>query len=156
MYQEMTRQLISLDDGPAWQGTIRYNNACSFSLLGEKETAINELREALKLNPGLTEWSRQDSDFEPIRVKPDIRHFTNKSYLLYHALERLACRMCKPARSARCCFPPQTARLWLTDLDEIIRAVCALLTRNLTLPVLTLHTQLNLKYNFAPSLRIPD
>jgi WD40 repeat protein len=25
-----------------------------------------------------------------------------------------------------------TARLWLTDLDEIIRAVCALLTRDLT------------------------
>ena len=67
MYQETTQQLISLDDGPAWQGTIRYNNACSFSLLGDKETAINELREALKLNPGLTEWSRQDSDFEPIR-----------------------------------------------------------------------------------------
>lgn len=67
MYQEMTRQLISLDDGPAWQGTIRYNNACSFSLLGDKETAINELREALKLNPGLTEWSRQDPDFEQIR-----------------------------------------------------------------------------------------
>src|SRR5688572_3391854 len=67
MYQEMTRQLISLDDGPAWQGTIRYNNACSFSLLGDKETAINELREALKLNPALTDWSRQDSDFEPIR-----------------------------------------------------------------------------------------
>jgi len=54
MYQEMTRPLTSLDDGPAWQGTIRYNNACSFSLLGDKETAINELREALKLNPGLT------------------------------------------------------------------------------------------------------
>ena len=67
MYQAMTKQLISLDDGPAWQGTIRYNNACSFSLLGDKETAINELREALKLNPSLTEWSRQDSDFEPIR-----------------------------------------------------------------------------------------
>ena len=67
MYQEMTRQLTSLDDGPDWQGTIRYNNACSFSLLGDKETAIKELREALKLNPGLTEWSRQDPDFEPIR-----------------------------------------------------------------------------------------
>jgi hypothetical protein len=67
MYQEMTRQMIRLDDGPEWQGTIRYNNACSFSLLGDKETAINELREALKLNPGLTEWSQQDSDFEPIR-----------------------------------------------------------------------------------------
>jgi tetratricopeptide (TPR) repeat protein len=67
MYQEMTRQLTRLDDSPDWQGTIRYNIACSFSLLGDKETAINELREALKLNPGLTEWSRQDPDFEPIR-----------------------------------------------------------------------------------------
>jgi len=67
MYQEMTRQLTSLDDSPDWQGTIRYNNACSFSLLGDKETAIHELGEALKLNPGLTEWSRQDPDFEPIR-----------------------------------------------------------------------------------------
>ena len=67
MYQEMTRQLTSLDDGPDWQGIIRYNNACSFSLLGDKEIAINELGEALKLNPGLTEWSRQDPDFEPIR-----------------------------------------------------------------------------------------
>ena len=67
MYQEMTSQVAGLDDGPDWQGTIRYNNACSLSLLGEKETAISQLREALKLNPGLTEWSRQDSDFEPIR-----------------------------------------------------------------------------------------
>lgn len=67
MYQEMTGQLTSLDDSPDWQGTIRYNNACSFSLLGDKETAINELGEALKLNPGLTEWSKQDPDFEPIR-----------------------------------------------------------------------------------------
>jgi hypothetical protein len=67
LYQEMTAQLTSLDDSPEWQGTIRYNNACSFSLLGDKETAINELREALKLNPGLTEWSQQDPDFKPIR-----------------------------------------------------------------------------------------
>ena len=67
MYREMTSQLATLDDSPDWQGTIRYNNACSFSLLGDKETAINELREALKLNPDLTEWSKQDPDFEPIR-----------------------------------------------------------------------------------------
>jgi len=67
MYQEMTGQLTSLDDSPDWQGTIRYNNACSFSLLGDKEIAINELREALKLNPGLTEWSQKDPDFGPIR-----------------------------------------------------------------------------------------
>jgi tetratricopeptide (TPR) repeat protein len=67
MYQEMTGQLTSLDDSPDWRGTIRYNNACSFSLLGDKEKAISELREALKLRPDLTEWSQQDPDFEPIR-----------------------------------------------------------------------------------------
>lgn len=67
MYQEMTGQLASLDQSPEWQGTIRYNNACSFSLLGDKEKAIRELREALKLRPDLTEWSKQDPDFEPIR-----------------------------------------------------------------------------------------
>ena len=66
-YREMTAQLATLDDSPVWQGTIRYNNACSFSLLGDKETAINELREALKLNPDLTEWSQQDPNFELIR-----------------------------------------------------------------------------------------
>lgn len=67
MYQEMTGLLTNLSDNPEWIGTIRYNNACSFSLLGDKEKAISELREALKLNPGLTEWSQQDPDFEPIR-----------------------------------------------------------------------------------------
>lgn len=67
MYTEMTGQLTTLDDSPDWQGTIRYNNACSFSLLGDKERAISELREALKMNPGLIEWSKEDPDFEPIR-----------------------------------------------------------------------------------------
>jgi hypothetical protein len=67
MYQKLTGELVDLDDSPEWQGTIRYNNACSFSLLGDKEKAILELGEALKLNPGLTDWSKQDPDFEPIR-----------------------------------------------------------------------------------------
>jgi len=40
MYQEMTGQLTSLDDSSEWLGTIRYNNACSFSLLGDKEPFI--------------------------------------------------------------------------------------------------------------------
>jgi len=67
LYQEMTNQLVTLDNSPDWQGTIRYNNACSFSLLGDKKKAISELREALNLNPGLTDWSKEDPDFEPIR-----------------------------------------------------------------------------------------
>ena len=67
MYQKMTGLLSDLDDSPDWQGTIRYNLACSYSLVGEKEKAISELGEALKMNPALTDWSKQDPDFEPIR-----------------------------------------------------------------------------------------
>jgi tetratricopeptide (TPR) repeat protein len=67
MYQTMTDLLADLDDSPDWQGTIRYNLACSYSLAGETEKAISELGEALKMNPALIEWSQQDPDFETIR-----------------------------------------------------------------------------------------
>jgi tetratricopeptide (TPR) repeat protein len=67
MYQAMTDLLADLDNSPDWQGTIRYNLACSYSLAGETEKAISELGEALKMNPALVEWSQQDPDFEPIR-----------------------------------------------------------------------------------------
>jgi tetratricopeptide (TPR) repeat protein len=67
MYQTMTSLLADLDDSPDWMGTVRYNLACSYSLAGEKEKAISELGEALKMNPDLTDWSKQDPDFEPIR-----------------------------------------------------------------------------------------
>lgn len=67
LYQTMTDLLTDLDDSPDWQGTIRYNLACSYSLAGETEKAIRALGEALKMNPALVEWSQQDPDFEPIR-----------------------------------------------------------------------------------------
>ncbi len=62
--------LADLDAGPGWQGTVKYNAACSLSLLGEKEGAIKELGEALTLMPGLVEWSKQDKDLDPLRDEP--------------------------------------------------------------------------------------
>jgi tetratricopeptide (TPR) repeat protein len=67
MYQDMSGLLADLDDSPDWQGSIHYNLACSYSLAKQREKAIYELGKALKLNPSLTEWSRQDPDFDPIR-----------------------------------------------------------------------------------------
>jgi len=58
--------LAALDDSPDWQGTVKYNAACSLSLLGQKEAAIAELRDALALTPALVEWSQKDSDLEPL------------------------------------------------------------------------------------------
>jgi len=63
----LRQPLAELDAGPDWQGTVMYNTACRLSLLGEKEAAIAELRDALALMPALVEWSQQDSDLDPLR-----------------------------------------------------------------------------------------
>jgi tetratricopeptide (TPR) repeat protein len=69
--EEVADSLAQLDDSPAWQGVVRYNLACQYALAGQKDRAITRLREALRLNPDLTEWSKQDPDFTSIREDPD-------------------------------------------------------------------------------------
>ncbi len=68
---KMARSGADLDASPIWQGVVRYNLACHYSLMEQKQKAIAELREALQLNPGLEDWSKQDPDLEPIRGEPE-------------------------------------------------------------------------------------
>ncbi len=68
--ESMAVRLGELADDPSWHGVIRYNLACHYSLAGRKSAALAALREALTLNPGLVEWSKQDPDLEPIRREP--------------------------------------------------------------------------------------
>jgi tetratricopeptide (TPR) repeat protein len=68
--------LAPLDDSPGWQGTIRYNLACHYALIGEKDQAITKLTEALRLYPGLAEWARQDTDLISIREEPAFQKLT--------------------------------------------------------------------------------
>jgi tetratricopeptide (TPR) repeat protein len=63
-------KLGQLDNSPAWQGTIKYNLACHYALIGEREKAIAGLREAIELEPSLIEWSKQDTDLDSIREDP--------------------------------------------------------------------------------------
>ena len=63
----LAEPLMRLDDSPTWQGTSRYNLACSYALMGKKEEALAELRQALALTPSIKEWSQQDPDLESIR-----------------------------------------------------------------------------------------
>ena len=70
LYEQMADRLPVLDEDPTWRGTIRYNLACHYALTGQAERAISELRDALELNPGLTEWTQQDPDFASIRDNP--------------------------------------------------------------------------------------
>jgi tetratricopeptide (TPR) repeat protein len=71
LQEEAAALLAQLDDSPAWRGVARYNLACHYALSGQHEKAIHELREALRLNPDLTEWSKKDPDLASIRAHPD-------------------------------------------------------------------------------------
>ncbi len=72
--QETAAELLaSLDDSPDWRGVTIYNLACHYALSGEREKAVAKLGEALRLNPDLIEWSKQDPDFASIREEPAYR-----------------------------------------------------------------------------------
>jgi hypothetical protein len=62
LHEKIIEDLQSLDDSPRWQGMNIYNLACIHALAGMKGRATDLLRDSLKLNPGLTEWSRHDPD----------------------------------------------------------------------------------------------
>ena len=69
--ESMAEALSDLSPDPDWQGLVKYNLACHYSLAGEKAKAISGLKEALRLNPGMVDWSKQDQDFKPVRDDPE-------------------------------------------------------------------------------------
>ena len=62
--------LLAIDDSAQWQSNLVYNLACPYALAGDSQNAIIQLGEALRLNPDLVEWSRQDSDLASLRDHP--------------------------------------------------------------------------------------
>jgi tetratricopeptide (TPR) repeat protein len=71
MMESLSEGLERLDDSPRWVGVVRYNLACYLALAGEKDKAIQLLSEALRLHPGLTVWSRQDTDLASLHGLPE-------------------------------------------------------------------------------------
>lgn len=71
MIGKMARSMVGLDDDLVWQGEVKYNLACHYSLPGAKAKAIRELQESLVLNPGLIDWSKEDPDLDAIRGEPE-------------------------------------------------------------------------------------
>lgn len=72
-------RLAAIDDSPAWLGVVRYNQACFYALAGELHQSLALLREALVLQPGLKEWSRQDTDLVSLRGDSEFDRLTEPS-----------------------------------------------------------------------------
>jgi hypothetical protein len=78
IWEDFEGWLVQLDDSSSWRGIVQYNLACRYALSGQPAVAICRLREALQLNPDLTEWSRQDPDFTSLRDHPRYRALYQK------------------------------------------------------------------------------
>jgi len=65
-----TSALLTVSDSDEWRALVTYNRACMDAISGKKEIAINRLGEALRLNPGLMEWSREDPDLVSLHGDP--------------------------------------------------------------------------------------
>ena len=71
MMEAISARLGELDDEPRWKGVVRYNLACFYALAGEKARAVKLLGEALQQHPGLTVWSKEDTDLASLRGMPE-------------------------------------------------------------------------------------
>jgi hypothetical protein len=56
---------------PTWKANSVYNLACFYALNGMGQEAIEKLKVAFKERPELLEWSKQDSDMDPLREMPE-------------------------------------------------------------------------------------
>ncbi|HML23999.1 MAG TPA: EamA family transporter [Aggregatilinea sp.] len=68
--QQVAETLMPIDNSADWQGTQKYNLACYYALAGSTDQALALLKEALTLNPDLTEWSKEDADLASLRDDP--------------------------------------------------------------------------------------
>jgi tetratricopeptide (TPR) repeat protein len=57
---------------------VLYNLACCESLAGEKEAALEHLRQAIELSDRARAFAEGDSDFDPIRDEPEFQQLTGR------------------------------------------------------------------------------
>jgi tetratricopeptide (TPR) repeat protein len=65
---DTARQLFG-EDSDAYSNAV-YNLGCFYAKTGQSAPAIAAVGEALRRNPGLTEWSKEDSDLDSLRAEP--------------------------------------------------------------------------------------
>lgn len=82
MHQEAYRAICAIPSPDRLRGGPIYNIACVYALSGQPIKALNAFHDALKLDPELLDWSREDGDFRFLRTLPGfdelLRRATNE------------------------------------------------------------------------------
>ena len=68
LQEKLTDMLVRFPD---WKANSIYNLSCFYALNGLKEEAIEQLRLAFIEKKSLIEWSKKDSDIDPLRDMPE-------------------------------------------------------------------------------------
>ena len=68
--ESFAERLLSVSDSKIWQAGAHYNLACICALTGAINKSVQQLEQALKLNPDLKKWASKDTDLDPIRDEP--------------------------------------------------------------------------------------
>lgn len=67
------------DDDTAW-----YNKAAIYALQGNVSSAVEHLKQAIKLNPERKEDAKTDPDFDSIREQPEFKElFRSKRFFIF-------------------------------------------------------------------------
>ncbi len=77
LLEKIMDDLQSMDSSPTWQGTNIYNLACMHALGGNTDKALNLIKEAFELNPGLKDWSQKDTDLVSLHDKEAFLQLVN-------------------------------------------------------------------------------
>ncbi|MEO7913169.1 MAG: DinB family protein [Roseiflexaceae bacterium] len=70
MQEELTERLAQYGDQLAPRGEALYNLACFYAASGQSEKALALLPEALRLQPDVVEWSKEDPDLISLHGLP--------------------------------------------------------------------------------------
>jgi tetratricopeptide (TPR) repeat protein len=70
MQEDLTEQLGLYGDQLAPRGEALYNLACFYAISGQADQALALLPEALRLQPDLVAWSKEDADLISLRDLP--------------------------------------------------------------------------------------
>jgi hypothetical protein len=68
--ETISLNMASLDESDDWQGVQRYNLACFYALSGQRQAALDLVRQSLALRPAMAGWARQDTELASLWEDP--------------------------------------------------------------------------------------
>lgn len=73
LQEHATFKLLEFDASPRAKGVALYNLACAYALAQDSARTVELLRESFPLRPDLLEYSKQDTDFDAVRDRPEFQ-----------------------------------------------------------------------------------